>query len=55
MLNGNHKVRLYFIRHAESEGNSLSHTIRGRDLPSPLTSLGLQQSKLLGTYYKNIY
>ncbi len=44
-------VRLFFIRHAQSEGNFAANTIRGRDVASPLTPLGLKQAALLGVFY----
>jgi broad specificity phosphatase PhoE len=46
-----YRVRLYFIRHAQSEGNFAANIIRGRDVSSQLTPLGLEQATLLGMCY----
>jgi broad specificity phosphatase PhoE len=46
------RVRLYFIRHAESEANLVFTTICGQNIPSTLSSLGNEQAVLLGKRLK---
>ncbi len=48
MTNQNFHVRLYFIRHAESEANLIGTIICGQSLSSALSPLGNQQAILLG-------
>lgn len=48
----NHRVRLIFIRHAQSEANTTFETICGQSRACPLTPLGLQQAALLGKRFK---
>ncbi|CAF3376210.1 unnamed protein product [Rotaria socialis] len=47
-----YRVCLYFIRHAQSEGNAVPNIIRGRDVSSQLTPLGFEQATLLGKRFK---
>jgi broad specificity phosphatase PhoE len=42
-------VSVYFIRHAESEGNVNHHLIGGQSNHLPLTERGIQQAKTLGS------
>jgi broad specificity phosphatase PhoE len=46
------QVRLYFIRHAQSEANLVFATICGQNIPSTLSPLGNEQSVLLGKRLK---
>lgn len=47
-------MKIYFIRHAESEYNKFfSHLIGGRSNYSPLSSEGIIQAKLLGEYFRD--
>jgi broad specificity phosphatase PhoE len=43
-------ARMYLVRHAESEANINSHIIGGRTNESPLTTLGIEQSRRLGEF-----
>ena len=56
MINTNCRVRLYFIRHAQSEANLVFETICGQNISSVLSPLGNEQSILLGKRlkYQNI-
>ncbi len=56
MTNTNSRVRLYFIRHAQSEANLIFATICGQNIPSLLSRLGTEQAVLLGKRlkYQNI-
>ncbi len=47
-----YRVRLCFIRHAESELNLNLTIIRGQSIPSPLSPLGNEQAALLGKRLK---
>ena len=49
-------MRMYFIRHAQSENNLLwdtNHASTGRHEDPGLTPLGLEQAKLLGAYLRD--
>ena len=50
------QVRLYFIRHAQSEANLIFAIICGQNIPSVLSPLGNEQAVLLGKRlkYENI-
>jgi broad specificity phosphatase PhoE len=52
MANLTYRVRLYFIRHAESEANLNLTIIGGQIIPSPLSPLGNEQAVLLGKRLK---
>jgi broad specificity phosphatase PhoE len=56
MTNLPSRVRLYFIRHGESEANLTFGIVCGQNISSPLTPLGNEQSILLGKRlkYQNI-
>ena len=56
MTNKTSQVRLYFIRHAESEANLIFAIICGQNIPSVLSPLGNEQAVLLGKRlkYQNI-
>lgn len=48
----NSRVRLYLIRHAQSEANLSKAVICGQNIPCVLTPLGIQQATLLGKRLK---
>jgi broad specificity phosphatase PhoE len=56
MTNTNSRVRLYLIRHAQSEANLVFETVCGQNVPCTLSPLGNEQSILLGKRlkYQNI-
>ena len=46
-------MRLYFVRHGESEANTL-HVISNRESPFGLTALGKKQANILADSLKDI-
>ncbi len=55
MSNPSSRVRLIFIRHAQSEANLVFSIICGQNIPSTLTPLGTEQAILLGRLFKSFY
>jgi broad specificity phosphatase PhoE len=52
MANITSRVRLFLIRHAESEANLIFSIICGQNIPGALSPLGYQQADLLGKRLK---
>lgn len=53
MIHPNTMIKLYLIRHVQSEANCRPEIVMGRSLMSPATSIGVEQSQRLGSYLKH--